>query len=117
MGPFPAMSAKLIDWISRLSAISGDARRSMLRMVNRWSWDLSDFNYFVIEAPVFPQPLTDVMSAYEIAVVQRIWRSDFTEDQWRMGTSDFMCGPSDDIEYASKQQVGFEEHDRNAVGS
>merc|ERR1719272_198275 len=77
----------------------------MVRMANRWNWDLADFNHFVIQAPVFPQPLLDVLSPFEIAVVQRIWKSDFTDGQWQRGTFDFIGaeGPSG-TQYGSPRQ-------------
>mmetsp|Transcript_41213 Transcript_41213/g.92547 ORF Transcript_41213/g.92547 Transcript_41213/m.92547 type:complete len:285 (+) Transcript_41213:58-912(+) len=84
------MSARLVDWLSRLSAVTGDARRGLIRIACKWDWDLEDFAHYVIDAPAFPQPLLDIMSPFEMAVVQRVWREDFQQKQWRLGTFDFL---------------------------
>lgn len=86
------MTARLVDWLSRLSSISGDSRMALVKMATRWRWDLQDFQQHVIEPHVFPQPVVDILSPFEQAVVRRVWRLDFIENQQSLGTFDFLAG-------------------------
>uniref|UniRef100_A0A7S1ANR2 Uncharacterized protein n=1 Tax=Noctiluca scintillans TaxID=2966 RepID=A0A7S1ANR2_NOCSC len=84
------MSSDLLEWLSRLPSISGDARKTLINAASRWCWDLDDFRRYVILASCFPQPLADDLTAFERAVVLRVWRSDFEDQEWSRGTFDFI---------------------------
>jgi len=104
-----------VDWLSRLAPISGDGRKALVRTACRWRWDLADFAHHVVDAPFFPQPLVDALSPFEMAVIKRVFRLDFEEEQWRLGTFHFLAdgsmpygpygghGPEPDLGYAPRQ--------------
>jgi hypothetical protein len=88
------MSARLTEWLSRLASISGDSRRALVRYVTARQWDLQDFELNVIKAVSLPRELVNLLSPFEKSVMQRVWRSDFDESQWAMGTFDFLSNPA-----------------------
>lgn len=85
------MSAKLTEWLMRLAPISGDSRRALVRMAWTWGWDMQDFEDYVVNAPSFPQPLIDTLTPFEMAAIQRLWRQDFIDNEWCLGTFDFLA--------------------------
>lgn len=76
------MSSFLLDWLSRLAQISGDARQALFNLARERRWSLDDFAWEVINARVWPQKLRDALTPFEIAAVHRAWLLDFGHDTY-----------------------------------
>lgn len=76
------MSAFLLDWISRLAQISGDARHALYRAAHSHQWGFEDFADNVIGAAKVMPSIADVLTPFELAVVRRAWHSDFEQNAY-----------------------------------